>query len=218
MLTNLNAHWHFFTIMFPLNGGYWYICIAKMIYVMMWISLSITSLFVDEVRMGAPGHELSALAARKDYIRISMLCNLRQMVHIVQKCVWIHDTIVYFDSNFVKICICSSCPVLFGIAPGIGWALHSVQPIYGTNTWPVWCCCWKTTHPTCDYFSKIIHTGGNRTMVAAATIVNMAAAKKAQQNVFALYHSYNRTIHLDFTLLFQDCPRASQAFFDSHTM
>ena len=31
-------------------------------------------------------------------------------------------------------------------------------------------------------------------MVAAATIVSMAAAKKAQQNVFALYHSYNRTI------------------------
>ena len=31
-------------------------------------------------------------------------------------------------------------------------------------------------------------------MVAAATIVIMAAAKKAQQNVFALYHSSNRTI------------------------
>ena len=41
-------------------------------------------------------------------------------------------------------------------------------------------------------------TGGNRTMVAAATIVSMAAAKKAQQNVFALYHSYNRTILLWF--------------------
>ena len=41
--------------------------------------------------------------------------------------------------------------------------------------------------------------GGNRTMVAAATIVSMAAAKKAQQNVFALYHSYNRTILLGFT-------------------
>ena len=40
--------------------------------------------------------------------------------------------------------------------------------------------------------------GGNRTMVAAATIVSMAAAKKAQQNVFALYHSYNRTILLGF--------------------
>ena len=37
-------------------------------------------------------------------------------------------------------------------------------------------------------------TGGNRTMVAAATIVIMAATKKAQQNVFDLYHSYNRTI------------------------
>ena len=35
-------------------------------------------------------------------------------------------------------------------------------------------------------------------MVAAATIVSMAAAKKAQQNVFALYHSYNRTILLGF--------------------
>ena len=40
---------------------------------------------------------------------------------------------------------------------------------------------------------RIIHWG-NRTMVAAATIVSMAAAKKAQQNVFAFYHSYNRTI------------------------
>ena len=35
-------------------------------------------------------------------------------------------------------------------------------------------------------------------MVAAATIVIMAAAKKAQQNVFALDHSYNRTILLGF--------------------
>ena len=35
-------------------------------------------------------------------------------------------------------------------------------------------------------------------MVAAATIVSMAAAKKALQNVFALYHSYNRTILLGF--------------------
>ena len=35
-------------------------------------------------------------------------------------------------------------------------------------------------------------------MVAAATIVSMAAAKKAQQNVFALYQSYNRTILLGF--------------------
>ena len=35
-------------------------------------------------------------------------------------------------------------------------------------------------------------------MVAAATIVGMAAAKKAQQNVYALYHSYNRTILLGF--------------------
>ena len=42
------------------------------------------------------------------------------------------------------------------------------------------------------------YTGGNRTMVAAVTIVSMAAAKKARQNVFALYHSYNRTILLGF--------------------
>ena len=42
------------------------------------------------------------------------------------------------------------------------------------------------------------NTGGNRTMVTAATIVSMATAKKAQQNVFALYHSYNRTILLGF--------------------
>ena len=41
-------------------------------------------------------------------------------------------------------------------------------------------------------------TGGNRTMVAVATIVSMVAAKKAQQNVFALYHSYNRMIPLGF--------------------
>ena len=41
-------------------------------------------------------------------------------------------------------------------------------------------------------------TGGNRTMVAAITIVSMAAAKKTQQNVFALYHSYDRTILLGF--------------------
>ena len=44
----------------------------------------------------------------------------------------------------------------------------------------------------------IYFTGGNRTMVAAATIVIMAEAEKAQQNVFALYHSYKRTILLGF--------------------
>ena len=43
-----------------------------------------------------------------------------------------------------------------------------------------------------------IITAGNRTTVAAATIVSMAAAKKTQQNVFALYHSYNRPILLGF--------------------
>ena len=46
--------------------------------------------------------------------------------------------------------------------------------------------------------------------------------KKAQQNVFALYHSYNPHnppgMHLDFRLSFQDCRRASPALFDSHTM
>ena len=50
----------------------------------------------------------------------------------------------------------------------------------------------------CRYTKPGIITGGNRTMVAAVTIVSMAAAKKAQQNVFALYHSYNRTILLGF--------------------
>ena len=45
---------------------------------------------------------------------------------------------------------------------------------------------------------KPLITAGNRTMVAAATIVSMAAAKKALQNIFALYHSYNRTILLGF--------------------
>ena len=47
-------------------------------------------------------------------------------------------------------------------------------------------------------FSNSFFTGVNRTMVAAATIVGMAAAKKAQQNVFALYHSHNHTILLRF--------------------
>ena len=67
-----------------------------------------------------------------------------------------------------------------------------------------------------------MYTGGNRTMDAAATIVSLAAAKKAQQNVFALYHSYNRTILLGFIWILdlssQDCPRASPALFDSHVM
>ena len=48
------------------------------------------------------------------------------------------------------------------------------------------------------FIDAYISRGGNRTMVAAATIVIMAAAKKAQQNVFALYRSYNRTILLGF--------------------
>ena len=56
-------------------------------------------------------------------------------------------------------------------------------------------------------------------MVAAETIVIMAAAKKAQQNVFASYHSYNQhDFSENWILDFQDCPRASPALFDSHTM
>ena len=47
-------------------------------------------------------------------------------------------------------------------------------------------------------YNNIMITGGNRTMVAAATMVSMAAAKKAQQNVFASYHLHNRTIPLGF--------------------
>ena len=42
------------------------------------------------------------------------------------------------------------------------------------------------TNAICSYgIDYLRNTGGNRTMVAAATIVSMAAAKKAQQNVFA---------------------------------
>ena len=59
-------------------------------------------------------------------------------------------------------------------------------------------------------------------MVAAATIIIMAVVKKAQQNVFALYHSFNPHnppgMHLDFRLSFQDCPRALSALFDSQQM
>ena len=59
---------------------------------------------------------------------------------------------------------------------------------------------WPLTLTFCMDLTSVIgnNTGGNRTIVAAATIVSMAAAKKAQQNVFALYHSYNRTILLGF--------------------
>ena len=69
---------------------------------------------------------------------------------------------------------------------------------------------------------KFLVTGGNRTMVAATTIVITAAAKKVQQNVFALYHAYNPHnppgMHLDFRLSFQDCHLASPALFDSYTI
>ena len=59
---------------------------------------------------------------------------------------------------------------------------------------------YSSPHTICVYWQYwgINITGGNRTMVTAATIVSMAAAKKAQQNVFALYHSYNCTILLWF--------------------
>ena len=57
---------------------------------------------------------------------------------------------------------------------------------------------WRVMSRTnADINTAAICTGGNRTMVAAATMVIMAAAKKAQQNVFDLYHSYNRTISWD---------------------
>ena len=39
--------------------------------------------------------------------------------------------------------------------------------------------------------AQMFTLGGNSTMVAVATIVSMPAATKAQQNVFALYHSNN---------------------------
>ena len=61
----------------------------------------------------------------------------------------------------------------------------------GTLQWGHWSL-------SCRYMTWNNYTGGNRTMVAAVTIVSMAAAKKAQQIVFALYHSYNRTILLGF--------------------
>ena len=61
----------------------------------------------------------------------------------------------------------------------------------------VWC--WTGGELLTEHIRALIKiTAGNRTMVAAATIVSMAAAKKAQQNVFALCHSYNRTILLGF--------------------
>ena len=50
----------------------------------------------------------------------------------------------------------------------------------------------------CYWYRENHSTGGNRTMVAGATIVSMPALKKGQQNVFALYHSYYRTILLGF--------------------
>ena len=62
-------------------------------------------------------------------------------------------------------------------------------------------------------------TGGNCSMVVAATIVIMAVVKKAQKNVLALYHSYNLhhlpRMHLDFRLSFQDCPCGLPVLFDS---
>ena len=52
---------------------------------------------------------------------------------------------------------------------------------------------WLTT-----IFLCAVPLAGQRTMVAAATIVSMAEAPKARENVFGLYHSYNRTILMGF--------------------
>ena len=65
-----------------------------------------------------------------------------------------------------------------------------------SNYWPRYA---KTQYKSTKDWSWQTHEHwGNRTKVAAATIVSMAAAKKGQQNVFASYHSYNRTILLGF--------------------
>ena len=60
----------------------------------------------------------------------------------------------------------------------------------------------KLTHKWLEMPACILCTVATDTLAlggtAAATIVSMAAAKKAQQNVFALYHSYNHTILLEF--------------------
>ena len=61
----------------------------------------------------------------------------------------------------------------------------------------MWCLLWVFWENS-PRFSGTAPLGGNRTMVAAVTVVSVAAAKKAQQNVFALYHSYNRKIPLGF--------------------
>ena len=57
---------------------------------------------------------------------------------------------------------------------------------------------WIRVEIECTFFINNTKHWGNRTVVAAATIVSMASAKKAQQNVFTLYHSYSRTILLGF--------------------
>ena len=48
------------------------------------------------------------------------------------------------------------------------------------------CVACRITAQKMNYTTDDAITGRNRTMVAAATIVIKAAAKKAQQNVFAL--------------------------------
>ena len=73
------------------------------------------------------------------------------------------------------------------MSPGIS-ANHRWVPRDGS-----WMVCLNYLTPLDGDFSGPGHWG-NRTMVAAATIVSMAATKKAQQNVFALYHTYNRAI------------------------
>ena len=83
--------------------------------------------------------------------------------------------------------LCESCFICISYNDLTNWGL--LMP-YGNikldqNQWRQYLV-YLTTSPTS---TEIDFTGGNRTMVAAATIVSMAAAKKAQQNVFALYHS-----------------------------
>ena len=108
----------------------------------------------------------------------------------------------------------------------LNWELFYVLFLYalGTNWVTILCLLHLSIfgYLLINLFLPSLFTWGNRKMVAAATIVIMATAKKAQQIFFALYHSYNPHnppgMHLDFQLSFEDCPRASPVSFDSHTM
>ena len=90
------------------------------------------------------------------------------------------------------------------MAPHICWFPYVSQmghfmdrePVYHSET------IGPSTRRFAGDFTSCYNTGGNCTMVAAATIVSMAAAKKVQQNVFDLYHSFNRTIFLGFIWIF----------------